>query len=409
MSRRAASRSGSPSFALPDFLRQRRCQRGDDGARRHVRQRLQRDERSQHVLRVRALVCAAARPLPPPRLRPRRHVERVDRLGTREVRGIPGEVKRDAFAFRDRERRRCRAALRAHLHGRTHADRVRPGHGEDALVDPADRRDEAAVVESRPDLHLHGYPASQAFDDPDDVVLAQRHAVHQADEAVVRLEVGLQHQRARPVPPLDAARLARRRDLPVAVGIGTEQCGEERGGVESRRTQPVDRPVLAHERRGLGVPNQSVVFNAQSHCVPSSVLGDLGRPAVAHHVPSGRTAPPAIPCVGVEAVHEPGTGSARGAAVAPALGRRRDVKPGQPRARERTRGALLGRDEQLLEKDAGRGISLDAPAAVDGHPEVTLGIHRHAVGRADILGHDDQDPGCRRRSCPVRHRRRTRG
>src|SRR4029453_10079145 len=129
-----------------------------------------------------------APPPPPPRPLPRRHVERVDRLGTRDVRGIPGEVKRDAFAFRDRERRRCRPPPPAYFHGRTHEDRVRTGHGEDALVDPAGRRDEAAVVESRPDLHLHGYPALKPLDDPDDVVvLAPRHAVHQPDEAVVRL------------------------------------------------------------------------------------------------------------------------------------------------------------------------------------------------------------------------------
>ena len=83
----------------------------------------------------------------------------------------------------------------------------------------------------------------------------------------------------RGMPPRRAP--ARRRgDQPPAVGLVTDQRGEERGGVEPGRAHPVDRPVVSDQGRGLGVTDERVLLDARGHAsrdatcptLPSSLL-----------------------------------------------------------------------------------------------------------------------------------------
>ncbi len=52
-----------------------------------------------------------------------------------------------------------------------------------------------------------------------------------------------------------------RRDPPVAASGVVEEPTEERGGVETAGTVPVDGPVTTDERRGVAVTNRGVVGN----------------------------------------------------------------------------------------------------------------------------------------------------
>ena len=87
-------------------------------------------------------------------------------------------------------------------------------------------------------------------------------------DAVGGLEVGLEHQRMRPVPPRGADHLAGRGDPPGAVVLGPEQRREARGRVEPRQAEPVDRSVLADQRRGAQVADDAVILDRQRHRSP---------------------------------------------------------------------------------------------------------------------------------------------
>src|SRR4030095_12130641 len=56
-----------------------------------------------------------------------------------------------------------------------------------------------------------------------------------------------------------------RGDLPEAVVLGPEQGGEARRCIETRQAEPVDRSVRADQGDGVGVTDQRVVLDAQSH------------------------------------------------------------------------------------------------------------------------------------------------
>ena len=80
-----------PVAHAADVLGQRRRRRGDHRAGRLGRHRLERDQRGQHLVAIRALVAAARAPLSPPRLRARER--RVGVLDRRRllVREMPGQ------------------------------------------------------------------------------------------------------------------------------------------------------------------------------------------------------------------------------------------------------------------------------------------------------------------------------
>ena len=93
--------------------------------------------------------------------------------------------------------------------------------------------------------------------------VADRHAVDDPHRALGRVELGLEDERAVAVLP------AGRRDRRPAGAISqrplcsvAEERGEARAGVEPWDAEPVDRAVVGHERRGLGVSDQRVLLDA---------------------------------------------------------------------------------------------------------------------------------------------------
>ncbi len=80
-----------------------------------------------------------------------------------------------------------------------------------------------------------------------------------------RLELGFEHEGARPVPAPSRVICTGDVDAPVTVFGVSEQRGETGAGVETGQAQPIDRPVAAHECRRLAVSYQCVLFNRQSH------------------------------------------------------------------------------------------------------------------------------------------------
>ena len=110
-----------------------------------------------------------------------------------------------------------------------------------------------------------GYPAADAFDDADHVrgLAAERHEVDEPDGSLIGVEFGFQHHGVAAVPAARRADWAGRGDQPAAVFFGPEQSSEDRAGVEPGHAEPVDRPVAADQRRGLGVADDRVILNGQ--------------------------------------------------------------------------------------------------------------------------------------------------
>ena len=110
----------------------------------------------------------------------------------------------------------------------------------------------------------------RAIDDLADVVRAVEGDGTQVDDlldgaapvaAVLGQEAGQQDVGVGHVELPDAAALPRRRDAETPARLGIEERGEHRLRVEMRQAEVVDRGVGAHERDGVHVPDQPVVFD----------------------------------------------------------------------------------------------------------------------------------------------------
>ena len=100
------------------------------------------------------------------------------------------------------------------------------------------------------------------------MVVTDRHAIGDAHRAGRGVELGLEHERIRSVPPAGRKhRLGRssRCDLPEAVGLVAEEPSEAGGRVEVRKAQPVDRAVHPDEGCGVQVPDDGVVLDRLAH------------------------------------------------------------------------------------------------------------------------------------------------
>src|SRR5699024_10209517 len=80
-----------------------------------------------------------------------------------------------------------------------------------------------------------------------------------------RVPLGLENQRVLPVPPPSAVSAGGGCELPEAGRLVAQQGGEASRRVESGQAQPVHRTVLADQRRGLQIPEQSVVLDPLRH------------------------------------------------------------------------------------------------------------------------------------------------
>jgi hypothetical protein len=144
------------------------------------------------------------------------------------------------------------------------------GHRHEPSLEPADPGDRPAVVEAHDEPHAHGHASGHLGDEPHDtgVPVTMGHEVGDADRSGVGLELGVEDQGPLPVAPTDPAHAAQRGEQPPPVGLVAQEGGEDRSGVEAGQAQPVDRPVVAHERPGVGVADHGVVLEPQRHHNP---------------------------------------------------------------------------------------------------------------------------------------------
>ena len=105
--------------------------------------------------------------------------------------------------------------------------------------------------------------------------LLHRHEVGDANGAAVADELGLEDQRLVAVALLRFAHGHRRADGPGAVLVVADQRREAGIRVEARRAQPVDGATARDQRRGLGVADESVVFDARCHGDTSGLSVDI--------------------------------------------------------------------------------------------------------------------------------------
>ena len=75
------------------------------------------------------------------------------------------------------------------------------------------------------------------------------------------LVLGLQDQRVLTIAPAGSADLAGRISAQWPCSRRAEQRRKARGGIEARHTEPVDRTVTGHERRGVAIADQRVVLD----------------------------------------------------------------------------------------------------------------------------------------------------
>ena len=137
----------------------------------------------------------------------------------------------------------------------------------DGTVHRPHPRQHGAVVEAHDELHRHRHPAPHTLHQAHqvDALVAHRHAVDDPDRALGGVPLGLEHEGAVAVGPAGAAAAGGGPDLPVAVGLVTEERGEARAGIEPGDAEPVDRAVVGDQRGGLGVADERVLLDARRH------------------------------------------------------------------------------------------------------------------------------------------------
>jgi len=135
-----------------------------------------------------------------------------------------------------------------------------------ALFDP---RHVAAVIEADCQVHAELDLAFKAHHQTHHAVV-DRHG-HEVDEhrpAGIGGEQGFQNQRTVAITAGDlAVCIPLRGNFPATVVAVAQQGSKAGRRVETRKTQPVQRPVAGHQRCGAAVAEQRVVFNRYSHRV----------------------------------------------------------------------------------------------------------------------------------------------
>jgi hypothetical protein len=111
-------------------------------------------------------------------------------------------------------------------------------------------------------LHPHRHAPPHALDDPNQIGLALpgRHAVHDAHDAVVGLELDLEHERLAAIAAACGPYAAFRGEQPATVTLVAEQRRETGSGIEAGQAEPVDRAICADQGRGLRVADEGVIL-----------------------------------------------------------------------------------------------------------------------------------------------------
>ena len=179
----------------------------------------------------------------------------------------PGEGEGDLLALAHRQLGHRAHVLTVRVDPREKCEGVGARGGRQEAVMACHPRHHVAVAEPDAQLHAQGHLAAHALDDAHHlgVVLTYGHAVGQPHDALGRLELGLEHERALPVAPPHGGDLTCRRDAPEPVVLGAEQGREARPRVEVREAQPVDRAVGPDKGCGAKVADDGVLLDRQGH------------------------------------------------------------------------------------------------------------------------------------------------
>lgn len=96
-------------------------------------------------------------------------------------------------------------------------------------------------------------------------LVRNHHEVGQLDDPVGTKRPRNENIRLRPVELLGVGLANPGRNTELSAPILVKNAREDARRIEMRNAQPVDRPILTHEGRGLHVSNQSVVFYRLVH------------------------------------------------------------------------------------------------------------------------------------------------
>ena len=151
-----------------------------------------------------------------------------------------------------------------------------------------------------------------------------------------------------------------RRDLEAAAAIGVEERGKDRGRVERRETQEIDRPVFAHQGDCVKVANDAVVLYGRVAVWQHRTMRSLSR-----HTQAGSLA-----CI-----------SARGGMTA-LIGRPAECSGRSVLRRERVtaqgsppeRGSPAGDADRVRRRHLPRLLRCTASLAKDAAPDVSIGV-----------------------------------
>jgi hypothetical protein len=217
-----------------------------------------------------------ARPLFPELLGPPQRALRIVRLGRGNMRGAMGQHERDRPAGFDGEFADRGQILAAQGDRRAQNEHVGAGdHRQVAALQAPHPRNGCAIIEADDQLGAHGQRPAHADHEPHQLrraVVARRHEVDHDRLAVLGLEGGLEDQGFGPVTPRHLRVAVARRNLPMAVVRLAQQRGETGARIEPRPAQPIDRAAIGHERGGLAVPDQRVVFDPRRQGAPPIFL-----------------------------------------------------------------------------------------------------------------------------------------
>ena len=180
----------------------------------------------------------------------------------------PPDREPELVAFDHRERGAHRAAVDLRRYRGTNDDLVRAAERAATIVSLTEQRAHQSVLGARCELH-HDVDRARDADERSqqlarrfeaEVVTAlslrEGERVEQPDRAGLGRERRVDDERAREIATFGCER-ARGSDRPVA-GVGVEDAGEDGWAVEPWQAQPVDRPVIADERRGGAIGEQAV-------------------------------------------------------------------------------------------------------------------------------------------------------
>ena len=122
------------------------------------------------------------------------------------------------------------------------------------------------VIKANDQLHLHRHFAAQTFDDSNDVGIlsARRHEIDQAHRAAFRFNFCLQDERLVSISSSCLLDLLLRKKSPVAIFFLTEERSKARRRIEPREAKPINAAVAAHERAGLRITQERVIFDLRS-------------------------------------------------------------------------------------------------------------------------------------------------